>query len=121
MDAAWPIARRRWLILGLLVFATTVNYLDRAVLGVILPEIRDRFHFGLPAYGTMQMMFQIAYGIGSLAGGELLDRYGTRAGYSIAVVLWSGAAMLSPSIFRRAAKRWQSGFRTESVPPPWVS
>jgi ACS family hexuronate transporter-like MFS transporter len=103
MDAAWPIARRRWLILGLLVFATTVNYLDRAVLGVILPEIRDRFHFGLPAYGTMQMMFQIAYGIGSLAGGELLDRYGTRAGYSIAVVLWSGAAMLS-SLARSAVQ-----------------
>jgi ACS family hexuronate transporter-like MFS transporter len=88
-----PVNSKRWVILGLLFFATTINYLDRAVLGVILPEIRDRFHFGLQAYGTIQMMFQVAYGIGSLIGGKLLDRYGTRIGYGIAVAIWSAAAM----------------------------
>ena len=49
--------RMRWVIVGLLFFATTINYLDRAILGVILPEIRDKFHFGLPIYGTIQMVF----------------------------------------------------------------
>jgi MFS transporter, ACS family, hexuronate transporter len=88
-------ARMRWLILSLLFFATTANYLDRAILGVILPEIRDRFHFGLQAYGTIQMVFQIAYALGSLIGGRLLDRYGTRIGYGLAVVLWSAAGMLN--------------------------
>ncbi|MBZ5694698.1 MAG: MFS transporter [Acidobacteriia bacterium] len=87
--------RIRWVILSLLFFATTINYLDRAILGVILPEIRERFHFGLQAYGTIQMAFQIAYGVGSLIGGGLLDRYGTRIGYGISAALWSLAATLN--------------------------
>ena len=85
----------RWVVVSLLFFATTVNYLDRAILGVILPEIRDKFHFGLQAYGAIQFWFQIAYALGSLYGGKLLDRYGTRIGYGIAVVVWSLAATLN--------------------------
>src|SRR6201997_1323034 len=81
--------RMRWVVVGLLFFATTINYLDRAILGVILPEIRDKFHFGLPVYGAIQMLFQLAYAGGSLFGGKLLDRYGTRAGYGMAAALWS--------------------------------
>jgi MFS transporter, ACS family, hexuronate transporter len=87
--------RIRWVILSLLFFATTINYLDRAILGVILPEIRTRFHFGLQAYGTIQMAFQIAYGVGSLIGGRLLDRYRTRIGYAISAALWCLAATLN--------------------------
>ncbi|MBZ5642459.1 MAG: MFS transporter [Acidobacteriia bacterium] len=87
--------RIRWVIVSLLFFATTINYLDRAILGVILPEIRDKFHFSLAAYGAIQMVFQLAYAGGSLAGGKLLDRYGTRIGYGIAVVVWSLAATLN--------------------------
>jgi ACS family hexuronate transporter-like MFS transporter len=87
--------RMRWVIVGLLFFATTINYLDRAILGVILPEIREKFHFGLPIYGTIQMVFQLAYAGGSLLGGKLLDRYGTRVGYGIAATLWSLAATLN--------------------------
>ena len=85
----------RWVVVSLLFFATTVNYLDRAILGVILPEIRDNFHFGLQAYGLIQFVFQMAYAAGSLCGGWLLDRYGTRIGYGLAVVVWSLAAMLN--------------------------
>lgn len=85
----------RWVIVSLLFFATTVNYLDRAILGVILPEIREKFHFGLPIYGTIQMVFQLAYAGGSLLGGKLLDRYGTRVGYGIAAIVWSLAATLN--------------------------
>jgi ACS family hexuronate transporter-like MFS transporter len=87
--------RMRWVVVGLLFFATTINYLDRAILGVILPEIRDKFHFGLPAYGAIQMWFQLAYAGGSLYGGKLLDRYGTRIGYGIAAGVWSLAASLN--------------------------
>ena len=87
--------RIRSLILALLFFATTVNYLDRAILGVILPEIRERFHFGLEVYGTIQMTFQLTYAAGSLIGGKLLDRYGTRIGYGIAATVWSAAAALN--------------------------
>src|SRR5579863_3464307 len=87
--------RMRWVIVGLLFFATTINYLDRAILGVILPEIRDQFHFGLPVYGLIQMVFQLAYAGGSLVGGYLLDRLGTRVGYGIAAGVWSLAATLN--------------------------
>jgi MFS transporter, ACS family, aldohexuronate transporter len=87
--------RMRWVVVGLLFFATTINYLDRAILGVILPEIRENFHFGLQAYGLIQMFFQIAYAGGSLFGGYLLDRLGTRIGYGIAAGVWSLAAMLN--------------------------
>jgi ACS family hexuronate transporter-like MFS transporter len=87
--------RMRWVIVSLLFFATTINYLDRAILGVILPEIRDKFHFGLPFYGLIQMFFQIAYAAGSLLGGYLLDRLGTRVGYGVAATLWSLAATLN--------------------------
>ena len=87
--------RMRWVVVGLLFFATTINYLDRAILGVILPEIRENFHFGLEAYGLIQMFFQIAYAGGSLFGGYLLDRLGTRIGYGIAAAVWSLAAMLN--------------------------
>jgi len=85
----------RWLIFSLLFFGTTINYTDRAISGVILPEIRDRFHFGLQAYGTIQMTFQVAYAVGSLIGGRRLDRYGTRIGYGIAAVVWSAASTLT--------------------------
>lgn len=85
----------RWVVVSLLFFATTVNYLDRAILGVILPEIREKFHFGLQFYGAIQFWFQIAYAAGSLVGGKLLDRHGTRIGYGIAVAVWSLAATLN--------------------------
>jgi ACS family hexuronate transporter-like MFS transporter len=87
--------RIRWVILSLLFFATAINYLDRAVLGVILPEIRSRFHFGLQTYGAIQMAFQLAYAVGSLIGGRLLDRLGTRIGYGLSVGLWSLVATLN--------------------------
>jgi len=87
--------RMRWVVVGLLFFATTINYLDRAILGVILPEIREKFHFGLQAYGVIQFWFQIAYAGGSLVAGKWLDRYGTRLGYGVAAAIWSLAAMLN--------------------------
>ncbi|HXJ18470.1 MAG TPA: MFS transporter [Candidatus Polarisedimenticolia bacterium] len=81
-------------MLSLLFVATTVNYLDRAILGVLLPEIRNQLHFSEAAYGIIQFWFQIAYAVGSLIGGKILDRYGTRIGFALAALLWSAAATL---------------------------
>jgi MFS transporter, ACS family, aldohexuronate transporter len=100
--------RMRWVVVGLLFFATTINYLDRAILGVILPEIRDQFHFGLPAYGVIQMWFQLAYAGGSLIAGYFLDRLGTRIGYGFAATVWFLAATLNAfagSVFQFGAYR----------------
>src|SRR5215831_19113177 len=87
--------RLRWFIVTLLFIATTINYLDRAVLGVLLPEIRKQFQIGLPAYGTIQTVFQLMYAVGSLGAGYLLDKYGTKIGYGLAAAVWSVAAVLN--------------------------
>lgn len=89
------LRRVRWLILSLLFIATTVNYLDRAILAVLLPEIRKEIHINAAAYGNVTFWFQIAYALGSLIGGKLLDKYGTRLGYGMAAALWSIAASLN--------------------------
>jgi ACS family hexuronate transporter-like MFS transporter len=85
----------RWIVLSLLFAATTINYLDRGILGVILPEIRKQLTISTQAYGVIVFAFQIAYGVGSLIGGKLLDRYGTRMGYAVSAAVWSAAAMLN--------------------------
>jgi ACS family hexuronate transporter-like MFS transporter len=85
----------RWVVLSLLFAATTINYLDRGILGVILPEIRKQLTISTQAYGIIVFAFQIAYGVGSLVGGKLLDRYGTRIGYAASAALWSAAATLN--------------------------
>ena len=85
----------RWLILSLLLVATTINYLDRAILAVLQPQIRMQIHFGEKAYGYVTSGFQIAYAVGSIVGGWLLDKYGTRIGYGMAATLWSVAASLN--------------------------
>jgi len=89
------LQRMRWFILSLLFIATTVNYLDRAILAVLLPEIRKEIHVDAAAYGNVTFWFQIAYAVGSLLGGRLLDKYGTRIGYGMAAALWSAAATLN--------------------------
>lgn len=85
----------RWLILSLLFVATTINYLDRAILGVLLPEINRQFNIGPHAYGYITFWFQIAYAAGSLVCGRLLDKYGARIGYGLAAVIWSASATLN--------------------------
>jgi ACS family hexuronate transporter-like MFS transporter len=85
----------RWFVLSLMFVATTINYMDRAILGVLLPEIRRQFDIGTDAYGAITFWFQISYAIGSLIGGKLLDRYGTRIGFGLAAALWSAAATLN--------------------------
>ena len=84
--------RARWLILILLFAATTINYLDRTVLAVLLPEIRKQFPIDSSSYGRITFAFQVFYGVGALFGGVMLDRYGTRIGYALAAALWSAAA-----------------------------
>jgi ACS family hexuronate transporter-like MFS transporter len=102
----------RWTILSLLFAATTINYLDRALLGTLLPEIRKQFDLPSSTYGNIQSFFQIAYALGSLLAGRLLDRFGTRIGYGLSAALWSAAAMLNAfarSAVQFALLRWLLG------------
>jgi ACS family hexuronate transporter-like MFS transporter len=88
------MTRVRWWILGLLFFGTTLNYLDRVVFSFLAPEIRREFHFTPQEYGYMTGAFDIAYMLGFLWAGRLIDRIGTRRGYALTVAAWSIAAAL---------------------------
>ena len=83
----------RWRIVALLFFGTTINYIDRQVIGILKPYISDDLGWSEIDYGYIVMTFQIAYGIGLITTGRLLDKFGTRWGYAIAITLWSLAGI----------------------------
>ncbi|MEX1239639.1 MAG: MFS transporter, partial [Cyclobacteriaceae bacterium] len=68
----------RWVILTLLFFATTINYIDRQVIGLLKPYIEKDLGWSEADYGYIVSAFQVAYGCGLLLSGRLLDRFGTR-------------------------------------------
>src|SRR4051794_37099718 len=82
----------RWVICALLFFATTINYVDRGVLGVLEPTLQKSIKWSATQYGDINAAFTAAYAIGFLVVGRLIDRVGTRIGYAIALVVWSLAA-----------------------------
>jgi ACS family hexuronate transporter-like MFS transporter len=107
-----PFGRRRWLICALLLFAATVNYMDRQVIALLKPTLQVQFGWTDVGYSNIVLAFQFAYGAGLLFVGKLIDRLGTRKGFSIAVFLWSIAAMAhaaAGSIFQFAAARFSLG------------
>ena len=83
----------RWIICALLFFATTINYIDRQVIGILAPTLGKEIGWNERQYGNIVTCFQIAYAIGLLLSGPLIDRLGTRLGYALALVAWSVAAM----------------------------
>jgi ACS family hexuronate transporter-like MFS transporter len=89
------IGRRRWVICALLFFAATINYIDRQVYGIVTTDDTFRATIGWDAvsYGWIQTAFQGAYALGLLVVGGLMDRFGTKRGFSFAMVFWSIAAM----------------------------
>ncbi|MCS6953541.1 MAG: MFS transporter [Bryobacterales bacterium] len=83
----------RWGMVALLFFATTINYLDRIVLSVLIPVIEKELSLSKVDYGYVTGAFQLAYTVGFLFMGKFIDRFGTRIGYAVAIVWWSLAAM----------------------------
>ncbi len=82
----------RWIICALLFLATTVNYVDRAVFGVLAPELEKIVGWTDRQFGDINAAFTLAYAIGFVIMGRFMDRVGTRIGYAVALVLWSLAA-----------------------------
>ncbi len=83
----------RWRILSLLFFATTINYIDRQVIGLLKPFISEELAWSEADYGYIVTAFQVAYAIGLISTGRFLDKFGTRIGYLWAIVVWSLAGM----------------------------
>jgi len=83
----------RWRICALLFFATTINYVDRQVLGILKPDLAKALGWSEIDYGNIVLAFQAAYALGLLAAGGLIDRLGSRLGYAFSLIVWSVAAM----------------------------
>jgi len=83
----------RWLIVSLLFFATTINYLDRQIIGLLKPILEKEFNWSETDFAHIVMAFTAAYAIGLLLAGRLIDKTGTRIGYSISIIIWSIAGM----------------------------
>jgi ACS family hexuronate transporter-like MFS transporter len=88
-----PRSNHRWVILALLFFATTINYIDRSILSLIKPEYLDKeLGWSNTQYGYVNSAFQFAYALGLLGFGWFIDRFGTKIGYTVSIVFWSVAA-----------------------------
>src|SRR5437762_421757 len=93
-DSASPVASKvRWTVVALLFAATSVNYIDRQVLGILAPTLTRELGWRETDYAAIVSWFSVAYGVGLLGMGRFLDRIGVRRGLACAVGLWSLAAM----------------------------
>jgi MFS transporter, ACS family, hexuronate transporter len=84
-----PRGRVRWVICGLLFAAVVLSYIDRLVLGVLKPQLTALYGWTNQGYGDVTGYFQVCYGLGFLGFGWLIDRYGARMGYLIAMGTWT--------------------------------
>jgi ACS family hexuronate transporter-like MFS transporter len=113
METTAPkIGHYRWVIVALLFFATTINYIDRQVLGILAPVLQKEIGWSEVEYGYIVTAFQLAYAIGLLFAGRMIDRIGTKLGFAIAIVLWSFAAMghaLAKTVIGFGAARFALG------------
>lgn len=94
----------RWTVCALLFAATTINYLDRQVVGLLKPALESQFGWSESDYAFIVMAFTASYALGLLLFGRLIDKIGTKLGYALSIVLWSIAAMA------HAAARTTLGF-----------
>ena len=86
--------RARWGMIALVFFATMINYLDRQTLSVAAPVLREQFHMTNVEYSRVVFAFMLAYTIMNGISGPLVDRIGTRLGYTLCMTWWSLAAIL---------------------------
>lgn len=88
-DAVPRAGRYRWMIIALLFAATTVNYIDRTMLGLLAPVLGDELRWSENDYGNIVTAFQAAYAFGFLFMGWLIDRFGPKIGYAVAISIWT--------------------------------
>jgi ACS family hexuronate transporter-like MFS transporter len=84
----------RWIIVALLFLATTINYIDRQIIGLLKPILEVEFSWSESDFARIVVAFTTAYAIGLLLFGRLIDRVGTKIGYSLSVIIWSAMGML---------------------------
>jgi ACS family hexuronate transporter-like MFS transporter len=93
MTETKKIGNYRWTVCALIFFATTINYLDRQIIGILKPLLESDLGIGEVQYANIITVFQLCYGLSMLLAGRLIDKFGTKIGYLMSVFLWSIAAM----------------------------
>jgi len=93
-ESAVRVGRVRWVIVGLLFAATAINYVDRQMIGLLKPTLQGEFGWKETTYADIVFYFQLAYAVGYIVFGTIVDRIGARLGYAAAFVIWTGAHML---------------------------
>lgn len=81
--------RYRWLICALLFAATAINYIDRQIIGVLKPTLQHEFAWSESDFADVIFWFQVAYALGYIGFGKLVDRIGARLGYAACMLLWT--------------------------------
>jgi ACS family hexuronate transporter-like MFS transporter len=84
----------RWTVVALLFFATTINYLDRQVLSLLYPMLQEKFSWTNSQYANIASAFQFTYAVCLLFAGRVIDKLGTKSGYSWAIIIWSVGAIV---------------------------
>lgn len=87
------MGKYRWTICSMVFFATTVNYLDRAVISLLKSTLTKEFTWTETDYANIVIVFQVCYALGMLGAGRVVDKLGTKIGYALATALWSLAAI----------------------------
>ncbi|MBB3700771.1 MFS transporter [Flammeovirga yaeyamensis] len=82
-------SKYRYRILALLFMATTINYMDRSIMGVLAPTLEGIFDWSKSDYASINIAFKAAYAIGLISMGTLIDKMGTRIGYTVSIAIWS--------------------------------
>ncbi len=117
---ASPAGYFRWVICALLLFGTTKNYMDRNVLGVLNKTLQHDLGWNEIDFSHLVIAFQAAYAAGMLLTGRLIDKLGTRLGYSLAMIFWSLASMgtaIGNSLTSFAISRAALGFGEAAMIP----
>jgi ACS family hexuronate transporter-like MFS transporter len=92
LDSSRPAGITRWSVCALLFFATTILYFDRQILSLLKEPLTGLLHWNDTQYGLINSVFQLSYGLSLLLFGWIIDKYGTKLGYSLTIAGWSLAA-----------------------------
>jgi len=87
--AALAVGKVRWGMLALVFFATTLNYIDRAALGVMQPILAKEMNWSTMDYANINFWFQVGYAVGFLLQGRFIDKVGVKRAFFLAVLFWS--------------------------------
>ena len=112
MHQAPRASRYRWVICGLLFAATAINYVDRQMIGVLKPTLARELTWSESDYANIVFWFQVAYAVGYLSFGRIVDQLGARLGYALALVIWTLSHMahgLASSVTQFALARFGLG------------